>query len=469
MSQINVFDEWSQIGQRLQNFDERVLVDWVYYFNNDYQQKVLAQMAPPISTAKPIMIKPVAESINYHNITLDFINYCDNNIVCTSVKDNQYYIFDDNHKWTQVDINWEIDQYFRDKYQCNYSFSNSIDRSIILKELSTLTYDDSFLAKLNENTKLICFNDGIFDLSTGYFRDGKPNDYISLSTNCDFITYYKTSDTYKAIKQFFRNIQPDKTMRQYLKLVLGSCIAGRNGTENVYILSGPGSTGKTSLMQLLKSALGDLFSRVNSNLDPGSILQDKKGIRVCVLDDCTTESEYSRLIYILSKCQNGISFDDPLQYKPFIITNILPLIEYDDHGLWRRIKVIPFSTKITNPDPFLTDKFPVWKNTFIAMLIKYYKKYQKTGLITPQLVVDCTKTYRKQCNIIQAFLDDKLVDCTDNTMTITLMHEKMNNWIEINYPTVNCPSIDDLRIHIYETIKTYDPETDKLVGYALYK
>jgi phage/plasmid-associated DNA primase len=93
--------------------------------------------------------------------------------------------------------------------------------------------------------------------------------------------------------------------------------------------------------------------------------------------------------------------------------NYLPNINSNDDGTWRRIKVIPFPSKfiissdainsiknnVLEKDQFWADtnlskKLPEWKQTFMAKLIHYYKKYKANELIHPESVIKCTINYR---------------------------------------------------------------------------
>ena len=52
-----------------------------------------------------------------------------------------------------------------------------------MRECKELFYKCGFEEHMNENAKLLCFTNGVFDYDTLTFRDGKPEDMCSLSTN----------------------------------------------------------------------------------------------------------------------------------------------------------------------------------------------------------------------------------------------------------------------------------------------
>ena len=90
----------------------------------------------------------------------------------------------------------------------------------VISELLHLYYDSKFMQKLDENRYLLGFHNGVYDLKNHYFRNGRPEDYISMSTNCDYIKYDETNEHFVNVYNFFDQIQPEQQMRDYLLLKL---------------------------------------------------------------------------------------------------------------------------------------------------------------------------------------------------------------------------------------------------------
>jgi hypothetical protein len=76
----------------------------------------------------------------------------------------------------------------------------------VMKECRELFFDQEFTKKVDANKDLIAFNNGVLDLVTMDFRDGKPEDYISFSTEIDYDEakdYYEYS-CWPAIDKFIK-------------------------------------------------------------------------------------------------------------------------------------------------------------------------------------------------------------------------------------------------------------------------
>ena len=61
------------------------------------------------------------------------------------------------------------------------------NKNNIMKEAKEHFFDKLFLDKLDNNPYLLCFTNGIIDFEKKEFRMTKPDDYVSLCTNIEYI------------------------------------------------------------------------------------------------------------------------------------------------------------------------------------------------------------------------------------------------------------------------------------------
>jgi hypothetical protein len=71
-------------------------------------------------------------------------------------------------------------------------------KEALMKECLYMFYQPTFLAKLDRNMDLVCFRNGVLDLSDRIFRGGSSDDNISLFIDCD----YPTLDASRRITEF---------------------------------------------------------------------------------------------------------------------------------------------------------------------------------------------------------------------------------------------------------------------------
>lgn len=221
------------------------------------------------------------------------------------------------------------------------------------------------------------------------------------------------------------------------------------------------SNGKSKIVELFQHTIGDyacIFNvslltqkRVGSNAT-NSELAIAKGKRFAILQE---PEENERLNVGLMKELTGgdqiqcrCLFKEPIKFKPMfkmILTcNHMPAIPPDDGGTWRRVRRVEYTSKFTdNPDPnneneFQIDrelgyKFDLWKETFMVVLLKYYKEYKKKGkIVEPQEVLEYTNEYQRKNDIFADFCDSYIQKEPGCFIDVTTLFEKFKEYCNVD-------------------------------------
>ena len=118
----------------------------------------------------------------------------------------------------------------------------------------------------------------------------------------------------------------------------------------------------------------------------------------------------------------------------------MPSIPPDDGGTWRRIRRVEYTSKFTdNPDPnneyeFQIDrelgyKFEMWKETFMVMLLRYYKIYKKKGkIVEPQEVLEYTREYQRKNDIFADFCESYITKDPGSMIDVTTLFDKFKEF-----------------------------------------
>ena len=331
----------------------------------------------------------------------------------------------------------------------------------VLKECKELFHDKKFCDKLDTNEYLIGFDNGVYDLKNMEFRDGRPDDYITLSTNTSYIEYYEDSEESDQIEDFISKIIIDEDVRQYLLTLLASFLQGINAEEKFRIWTGSGSNGKSKLLELFISSFGDYCIKFPVTLLTGKRAQSNSctpeivqavGKRFGYFDE---PNENERINVGLMKEYTGGDkikarglHKDPIEFKPqfklVLLCNELPKVPPNDDGTWRRMEVVEFKSKfVDNPkepheferDNYLSEKIKQWKEYFLSWLIdKHYRIYRKQGISVPSDILKFTDEYKKNCDMYAEFLDE-LIEKGDKADCISIneLHEEYKIWHIENY------------------------------------
>ena len=102
---------------------------------------------------------------------------------------------------------------------------NNSHRESAVKEIANLYHEEGFSGKLDQAEDLLCFENGVYDLSRGQFRSGVPEDKLSISTGYDFVA--EGFGHRAAVAEFFRRVYPDAAGRTYMLRSYAQMLNGR--------------------------------------------------------------------------------------------------------------------------------------------------------------------------------------------------------------------------------------------------
>jgi P4 family phage/plasmid primase-like protien len=338
-----------------------------------------------------------------------------------------------------------------------YKLRDITFRKKIADELIFDLADNKFSEKLNKNLNLIGFDNGVYDLKKGEFRDGYPEDMISFTTGKDYLEFQPTDPKILAIQKFMSEVFPDSTIREYIYNLLASFLVGNTANEQFYFWTGIGSNGKSKLLELCECALGEYSAKVRSSLMTQKVktqsssatpeLARLKGRRMVSAQEPDSGAFNAGLLKELSggdKISVRQLYKNEEEFKPqfkfLVCCNKLPELPPDDEGTWRRARVIKFNfhfvkePKEVNDRPIdihLTEKIATWGEAFMFLLLEQYKIYQKNGLIEPeQIRIDSLK-YRDSLDSVKEFIELHIVK-KPSTSTETNFFCVVNAWNKYN-------------------------------------
>jgi P4 family phage/plasmid primase-like protien len=281
---------------------------------------------------------------------------------------------------------------------------NTRFKDCIVKECAEILYDGSFLSNLDANNHLIGFENGVYDLNQGQFRQGVPSDKISISTGYNFV---HTDDitVQEDIMRFIKSIQATEEMAQYLLDVISYMLDGNKFMEYMWFLTGSqGRNGKSVLAAFIDKTFGgysympraDMFTTATtSSGGPSSELAKMKGKRfVCASEPDDTDGSSFKVSRLKNwrgndKLQARALYQEAFEFNPqfaiMILMNDMPSLDKVDRAFASTLKVINFPFTFTenpiNPnerlmDSTLKNKFttnPAYCQQFMRILVKNYK------------------------------------------------------------------------------------------------
>jgi len=125
----------------------------------------------------------------------------------------------------------------------------------VMKECKIKFFDSSFEENLDSNRNLIGFNNGVYDLDNDNFRDGTPEDLISLSVGYDYKKYSIDHDYILGIEDYFSKVQVDKEMREYILTLLASYLDGHTKNQHFIIWTGSGCHAAGTFVKMYNNSI----------------------------------------------------------------------------------------------------------------------------------------------------------------------------------------------------------------------
>lgn len=316
------------------------------------------------------------------------------------------------------------------------------DKDNIMRECRELFYDREFEQKLDQNRYLMCFKNGVVDFKEKRFRKGFPEDYLSKCTQTDFHSLDESRDKVlmEQIREYMRQLFPIPELCKYMWDHLASVLIGDTAkTQCLHYYTGVGQNGKSMLIKLLQTILGDYATEldvsffVNERPSRGKATPELLclvGSRLAVTAEPSegeklNEGPMKQLTSGTDKITFRGLFKDQESFIPqvhsVIMANHYLPVKSRDHGTWRRIRVVKFlSLFVDNPvegdedkpyqfkkaDDF-DDKFKKWAPVIMAMLVEL--AYQNQGSLPMcDIVAEYSNQYRKEQDFIAEYMQERL-------------------------------------------------------------
>jgi putative DNA primase/helicase len=315
-----------------------------------------------------------------------------------------------------------------------------IEAATWIKELNIKSDD------LDNNPWLLNVKNGVVDLTTNEFREHRQADMITKIANVE----YNPQADCPAWKQFLLVIMNyNAELVNFLQTAAGWGITGDTSEQVMFMLHGSGANGKSTFLNAIMNILGDYATTT-----PTETFMKQQGDRI--------SNDIARLrgarFVTTSEAEQGRKLSEPLikqitgsdkmtarflygeffnfypTFKIFMATNHKPSISGTDHGIWRRIRLIPFTTRIPEEqqDKTLAEKLHAEGPGILNWLIEGAMRWKVEGLKTPKEVLNATDEYRSEMDVLGKFLKERCVFAENTNIKARELFKVYQDWCEEN-------------------------------------
>jgi putative DNA primase/helicase len=121
-----------------------------------------------------------------------------------------------------------------------------------------------------------------------------------------------------------------------------------------------------------------------------------------------------------------------------MLANKLPKVQADDHGLWRRAKIIPFTRTFRGDeiDKELPDKLVAEASGILNLMLTGAQDYLIHGLQEPDKVTAAVNNERESVDSVALFLKDTMRTDVDDETPMKMIFQVYENWRAQNHSYV---------------------------------
>ena len=243
-----------------------------------------------------------------------------------------------------------------------------------------------------------------------------------------------------------------KELVAYLQKLAGYMLTGIVREHVLPIAYGSGANGKSTFLKTLRKMMGSDYA---SESAPDLLMtKDRGGAHPTERADLagkrlvtTIEVEDGR--HLAENFVKQLTGGDEIKvrrmrenfwtleptWKIFMATNNRPEIKGTDFGVWRRIRLIPFSVTIPpgGQDTSLGEKLEAEAPGILAWAVRGCQEWLKTGLADPPAVTDATAEYKSDSDILGRFFADCCVLMPDLKAEAGTLYEVFREWYGNEY------------------------------------
>lgn len=276
---------------------------------------------------------------------------------------------------------------------------------------------------LDTHPWLLNVRNGTLDLHTGTLR---PAHRADLLTKASPVTYDPQATCQQWLAFLERIFDGNADLIRYVQKAAGYSLTGLDTEECFFVLHGVGQNGKSTFVETLSALLGTDYAQ---QATPDLLMQKKQErhatelavLRGARMVASVETGQGKRLNEVLIKSMTGgdriranFMHQDTFEFRPefkvWLSTNHKPVITGTDLGIWRRIRLIPFTVQIPDNERDGAFKTRLRELEALSGILNWALEgvllWQKEGLKPPAAVLEATQAYREEMDVLAAWISE---------------------------------------------------------------
>ena len=293
---------------------------------------------------------------------------------------------------------------------------------------------------------LLNVNNGTIDLRTGKLRPHDPNDLCTHLAPVD----YDSTALGPTWEEHIRYAIPNANIRRQLQRDLGLSLVGGTLQEALPIWYGQGANGKSTTARVLQAVLGSYAGTAAPNLliqkrfaQHPTELADLKGKRMVFsaevgYSDRLDEVKVKQLTggdRIKARFMNQNFFEFSRTWTIFLLCNQKPTVIGNDLGIWRRLRLIPWTVirpfNEQEPQDMIVKRLLEEAPAILRWLLDGLEDWKSNQHWVAEEVSAATQEYQSEQDTVIEFIGDCCKKDPDGTVTMKRMYEAYVEWCDL--------------------------------------
>ncbi len=283
---------------------------------------------------------------------------------------------------------------------------------------------------------------GTLDLRTGRQEPHRPADLI---TKLAPVTYDAAAAA-PVWTAFQRTIcAADADLIAFKRRAFGYTLTGTTSEDVLFIAYGSGSNGKSTELETIGGILGDYGNTaqfetfaVKKSEGVRNDLADLMGARFVSASEGENRQRFAEGLVkqltggdvVKARFLHKEYFRFRPAFKLWLATNHKPVIRGTDHGIWRRVRLIPYAVTIApeQRDKHLREKLERERSGILNWLLQGCREWLADGLGDAEAVLKATAEYRRESDALADFIEARCAIGEDLTANAGDLYRAYETW-----------------------------------------
>lgn len=364
----------------------------------------------------------------------------------------------------------------------------------VLRQVRSLVEIDLFQPDntMDSNDEMVNLSNGVYHLTKNVLYPHHPDHHMTTLLPFNYNSKAACPTWHKYLRSTFvlENGEPDCEMAALVQEAIGYSLTTSTKHQIMFWCYGDGNNGKGTLFYIIKELLGS--GRMELNLNSFyhnhyqlALLAGKRVATSAEVNNADKLAEDATIKAIVAADPITVRMinEKPFEMQPTVklwwSMNKLPPIDETNEGVWRRIRIIPFTKKFVGSEIILDLKEKLKEELpgIFNWAIEGLKRVNANNAICiPSKAAEVKAEYKHESNVVEVFVDEMCNrDAGESTPRPTLYSSfrkwSIENGYKLRSSAVMGQELQRLGIHTHKSHGTVVCDgialNDDLLGYSL--